>query len=130
MRWLDSVTDYGMNLNKLRGSLACYSPWSCKEQDTTGTRDIKCRSLCDAGHAGGKTSALTVHRWHTGTQCGSQTDSASGADWTHLKGPLSVSQVLCFLSRKPRSLQMEAVSRLPLLSSSPTGEECGSGEKA
>ena len=42
MRWLDSITgSMDMNLNQLKrdgegqGGLACYSPWGCKEQDTT-----------------------------------------------------------------------------------------------
>ena len=42
MRWLDGITDsMDMSLSKLqemvkdRGSLACFSPQSCKESDTT-----------------------------------------------------------------------------------------------
>ena len=43
MRWLDGITDsVNMNLSKLQeidsegqGSLACCSPWGCKESDTT-----------------------------------------------------------------------------------------------
>ena len=48
IRWLDSITDLmDMNLSKLslaktlssesegQGSLVCYSPWGCKESDTT-----------------------------------------------------------------------------------------------
>ena len=43
MRWLNSITDsMDMNLSKLgeietdgQGSLVGYSPWSCKESDTT-----------------------------------------------------------------------------------------------
>ena len=42
MRWLDGITDAtDMNLGKLwgdgegQGDLACYSPWGCKESDTT-----------------------------------------------------------------------------------------------
>ena len=43
IRWLDGITDsMDMNLSKLRelvmdgqGSLACCSPWGCKELDTT-----------------------------------------------------------------------------------------------
>ena len=41
MRWLDGITDsVDMNLGKLQeregqGSLACCSPWGCKESDTT-----------------------------------------------------------------------------------------------
>ena len=42
MRWLDGVTDStDMSLSKLlgdregQGSLVCYSPWGCKELDTT-----------------------------------------------------------------------------------------------
>ena len=40
-RWLDGITDLtDMNLSKLRiddgqGNLVCYSPWGCKESDTT-----------------------------------------------------------------------------------------------
>ena len=41
MRWLDGITDsMDMSLSKFRetvkdrGSLACYSPWGCKEADT------------------------------------------------------------------------------------------------
>jgi len=40
MRWLDSITDsMDMNLSKPgdsegQGSLACCSPWGCKESDT------------------------------------------------------------------------------------------------
>ena len=40
-RWLDGITDsMDMSLNKLcesegQGSLACCSPWDCKESDTT-----------------------------------------------------------------------------------------------
>ena len=41
MRWLDGITDLtDMNLSKLwiddgQGNLVCYSPWGCKESDTT-----------------------------------------------------------------------------------------------
>ena len=40
MKWLDGITDsMDMSLSKLRklvmGSLACYSPWCCKELDMT-----------------------------------------------------------------------------------------------
>ena len=41
MRWLDGITDsMDMNLSKLweiviQGSLACRSPWGCKESDMT-----------------------------------------------------------------------------------------------
>ena len=40
MRWLDSITDsMGMSLSKLReiveDSLACCSPWGCKESEIT-----------------------------------------------------------------------------------------------
>ena len=41
IRWLDGITDsMDINLGKLQdgegqGSLACYSPWGCKELDTT-----------------------------------------------------------------------------------------------
>ena len=42
MRWLDSITDsVDMNLSKLqetvedRGAWGCYSPWGCKDSDTT-----------------------------------------------------------------------------------------------
>ena len=43
MRWLDGIIDsMDMSLNKLQkivkegqGSLACCSPWGCKESDTT-----------------------------------------------------------------------------------------------
>ena len=42
MRWFDGITDLkDMSLSKLwemvmnRGSLACCSPWGCKEMDTT-----------------------------------------------------------------------------------------------
>ena len=43
MRWLDGIIDsMDMSLNKLQeivkeeqGSLACGSPWGCKESDTT-----------------------------------------------------------------------------------------------
>ena len=40
MRWLDGLTDsMGISLSKVRelgqGGLACYSPWGCKESDTT-----------------------------------------------------------------------------------------------
>ena len=36
MRWLDGITDLmDMSLSKLQGSLACCSPWGCKESDTT-----------------------------------------------------------------------------------------------
>ena len=42
MRWLDGITDsMDMSLSKLpgdsegQGSLACRSPWGCKELDTT-----------------------------------------------------------------------------------------------
>ena len=42
MRWLDGIIDsMNMNLSKLpengveQGSLACCSPWGCKESDTT-----------------------------------------------------------------------------------------------
>ena len=41
-KWLDGITNaIDMNLGKLwrdgegQGSLACYSPWDCKESDTT-----------------------------------------------------------------------------------------------
>ena len=41
VRWLDGITDsVDMSLGGLRelvmdGGLACYSPWGCKESDTT-----------------------------------------------------------------------------------------------
>ena len=42
IRWLDGITDsMDMSLSKLsevgkeQGSLACYSPWCCKESDLT-----------------------------------------------------------------------------------------------
>ena len=42
MRWLDGITNsMDMSLSKLQefgdgqGSLVCYSPWGCKESDTT-----------------------------------------------------------------------------------------------
>ena len=37
MRWIDSITDsMDMSLNSEgQGSLACCSPWGCKELDTT-----------------------------------------------------------------------------------------------
>ena len=42
MKWLDGITDsMGMNLSVLqelvidKGGLASYSPWGCKELDTT-----------------------------------------------------------------------------------------------
>ena len=41
MRWLDGITNsMDMSLSKLQemegqGSLVCYSPWRCKESDTT-----------------------------------------------------------------------------------------------
>ena len=42
MRWLDGIIDsMDMGLSKLqemvkdRGSLACFSPWGCKESDMT-----------------------------------------------------------------------------------------------
>ena len=42
MRWQDNMIDsMDMSLSKFRetvkdrGSLACYSPWGCKESDTT-----------------------------------------------------------------------------------------------
>ena len=40
MRWLDGIIDsMDMSLSKRvgdgQGSLACYSPWGCKELDTT-----------------------------------------------------------------------------------------------
>ena len=42
MRWLDGITNsMDMSLSKLQelvdeqGSLACYSPWGCKESDMT-----------------------------------------------------------------------------------------------
>ena len=42
MRWLDSITDFNrrefqQTLGDIEGqrSLACYSPWGCKELDTT-----------------------------------------------------------------------------------------------
>ena len=41
MRWLDGITDLmDMRLSRLQdgegqGSLACCSPWGCKESDTT-----------------------------------------------------------------------------------------------
>ena len=42
MRWLDGITDLlDMSLGRLwelvidRGGLACFSPWGCKESDTT-----------------------------------------------------------------------------------------------
>ena len=41
MRWLDGITDsMDMSLRKLQdsvsdGDVACYSPWGCKESDTT-----------------------------------------------------------------------------------------------
>ena len=41
MRWLDSITDIGQEFEQAHGdgegqwSLACCSPWGCKESDTT-----------------------------------------------------------------------------------------------
>ena len=41
MRWLDGITDLmGLSLSKLwdgdgQGSLVCFSPWGCKDLDTT-----------------------------------------------------------------------------------------------
>ena len=43
MRWLDGITDsMDMHFSKLQelngqGGLVCYSPWGCKESDTTAT---------------------------------------------------------------------------------------------
>ena len=51
MRWLDGITDsMGMNLSKLEGSggqssLAGYSPWGCKESDTTEQLNSKLNTL-------------------------------------------------------------------------------------
>ena len=54
MRWLDGITDtMDMSLSKLQGSLACCSPWSCKESDTTErlnwTDWLSKESACNAG---------------------------------------------------------------------------------
>ena len=35
MTWLDGITDSGLSLSKLRGSLVCCSSWGCKELDMT-----------------------------------------------------------------------------------------------
>ena len=41
MKWLDDITDYGHEFEQApgdgegQGNLACYSPWGCKESDTT-----------------------------------------------------------------------------------------------
>ena len=41
MRWLDSITNNGRGFEQTQGnsegqgSLACYTPWGCKESDTT-----------------------------------------------------------------------------------------------
>ena len=41
MRWLDSITDsmdefvQALRIGDGQGSLACYSPWGCKELDMT-----------------------------------------------------------------------------------------------
>ena len=51
MRWLDGITDsMNMNLIKLEGSggqrsLAGYSPWGCKESDTTERLNNKLNTL-------------------------------------------------------------------------------------
>ena len=52
MRWLDGITDsMDMSLSKTledsegQGSLACYSPWGCKESDMTGRLNNNNREL-------------------------------------------------------------------------------------
>ena len=41
MRWLDGITGWGHEFEQIpgeskgQGSLACCSPWDCKESDTT-----------------------------------------------------------------------------------------------
>ena len=57
MRWLDSITDsVDMNLSKPwrdsggQGSLACCSPWGCKESDMTEQLNNNKRGLSSRGH--------------------------------------------------------------------------------
>ena len=53
MRWLDDITDsMEMSLSKLlemverQGSLACCSPWGCKESDTTEQLNNNNKYIC------------------------------------------------------------------------------------
>ena len=63
MRWLDGITDsMDISLSKLQGqgSLACCSPWGCKESDMTEQLNWIDQTIFQNGY-----TILYSHEWYT-----------------------------------------------------------------
>lgn len=101
MRWLDSVTDYGMNLSKLRREAWLATVHGVARVGHDRNSEYQCRSLCDTETLVEDVRSDRPSLAHGNAMQFLRQTPCPPADWTHLKDPRSVSQVLCFLSRKP-----------------------------